>query len=217
MSVRPIVVLAVLAGLTLGATSSLAADGMSSGKPANGMALSLFLYGRDVPLPVLTPLQQAVVGVGAGLSGKMGSSAHWAWNLSGGFGVGSVKGETSSGGVTTTDELSLSEWEARLGMDYWTDCCDEYFYCGPGLIYMSNKLTEKSTGSPDIEFDPIKVFGIDPHAGGAVKCGSSASIFGDMDVALGYASYKQTTAGVEDKLTGWFHSVGWHGGVRIGF
>jgi hypothetical protein len=215
MSVRFFAVLAVLAGLTLGAASSFAAGDMSSGK-ANGNGLNIFIYSRDVPVP-LSPitLKQGIVGIGAEFSGAAGP--HWAWNIGGGYGTGDAKSEvTPSGGPTDKTELSLSEWEARLGLDYWSDCCDQDWYCGPGLIYLSSKLTEKVTGAPDVEFEPMKVFGLNPRVGGAMHMGKS-SIFGGMDYVIGYGSFDQTITGTEEKITGWYTSVGWRGGVRIKF
>ena len=93
MSVRFLAVLAVLAGLTLGAASSFAAGDMSSGK-AHGNGLNIFVYSRDVPLPVsILTIKQGVVGIGAEFSGSTGP--HWAWNIGGGYGIGDVKTETT--------------------------------------------------------------------------------------------------------------------------
>ena len=211
MSVRSFVPFAALASIALCAAFAFAADG----KPANSWAGEFYLFTRDVPLPVLTPLKQGIVGVGYSMNGRLGGSPHWDWNASVDYGIGSMKSEATTGGVTTTDELALTSWAVRLGFDYWVDCCDEDWYCGPGFMYLSSSLTEKSTGNPDNKFDPFKIIGIDPHMGGAIRLSPNASLFGGIDMLLGYGTYDQTTAGTEDKLTGWFNSVGWRGGLRL--
>jgi hypothetical protein len=213
MSMKSYAPLAALASIALCAALAFAADG----KPANGMSGQFYLFTREVPLPVALPLKQAVVGVGFTLNGKLGSSPHWDWNAGFDYGIGDFKGETTTGGVTNTSELSLTSWSARLGFDYWSDCCDEDWYCGPGFMYQSTVLTSKNTGSPDDKFDPIKVIGFDPHMGGSIRISPNAGLFGGMDMLLGYSSYDQTRSGTEDKFTGWVNSVGWRGGMRIKF
>lgn len=210
MSRKPLMSLTVILALTACAaiaSSAIAKEGGAS--ESSRLAGGVYVFTRDVPLPILTPLKQGVVGLGYEMNGRWGSSPHWGWNASFGYGVGSWKEE--SGG--TEDKLSLSHWEARVGMDWWDDCCDQEFYCGPGLIYMSSKLKEESTGNPDVELDPIKTIGLDARAGGQFHLGTNARMFGSMDAVLGSASYDENGT----KVSGWVNSFGWRGGVRFNF
>jgi hypothetical protein len=48
-----------------------------------------------------------------------------------------------------------------------------------------------------------------------MKIGSNTRVFGDLSQLIGYANYDQTITGAgERKITGWYTSTSWHGGVR---
>lgn len=211
MSMKSFAPLAALASIALCAALAFAAEG----KAGNSWGGQFYLFTREVPLPVALPIKQGVVGLGYTMNGKLGASPHWDWNAGFGYGIGNFKSESITGGVSSTSEISLTSWEARLGFDYWSDCCDEDWYCGPGFIYQSTELTSKNTGSPDQKYKPVKVIGIDPHMGGVIRISPNAGLFGAMDMVLGYMSYDETRTGTEDKLNGWVNSVGWRGGLRL--
>lgn len=186
------------------------------GGAANGFAGGIFIFDRDTPqLGVSFPAKMGIVGLGYEMTGKLGASPHWGWNASFGYGIGDLKEETSSAGTSSTDELSATHWEVRAGFDYWSDCCDQDWYCGPGFVYTSTKVTAKTTGSPDFDYEPVKVIGFEPRVGGQMKLGTNMRLFGTLSQLVGYASYDQTVSGVEDKVNGWFTSTSWHGGLRL--
>lgn len=205
--IAPLLVLASLGSPALAQRSRASEGGMYSG--------NLYLFNRDVPIPAALPFQQSVVGIGYELDGRFGAGSRWGWGLTGYYGFGSWKEETSSGGASSSDELSLSHYGFRFGFDYTFDCCDDGFYCGPGFDFSSTKLTEKSTGSSDNELKPIYLYGLDARAGGAIPMGGRLRLFGETSEFMGYASYDETRAGIEEKLNGWYRNTTWRGGLKI--
>ena len=203
-----------LAALALSASAALAGDG--AGMP--GWGGSVYLFGQNAPFTTTGafPTNIGIVGLGYEMTGRLGGG-HWGWAGAFGYGMGSIKDEVTSGGPTTTSEISATHYEVRLGMDYWDECCDEYWFCGPGLVYQSTKVTLKQTAAADQVSDPYKVFGIDPRAGGALKLGSGGMrLWGSMSMLLGRASFKDTsTPGTELKQSGWIVQPGWRGGLRF--
>ncbi len=215
MSRRILVSLLLVATTSFAVAPARAEEGKGG---ADGLTGGIYLFSRDVPLPTSPTLKQGIVGLGYEMTGKLGSSPHWGWNGSFGYGIGSwIEETTPSGGPTDKTELNLSHWEARLGFDYWDDCCDQDWFCGPALIYSSSKLKAKSTGSPDFDYEPVKTIGLDSRAGGQFHLGTNARMFGAMDMITGYSSFKQTETGTEVKIHGWSTSLGWRGGVRFHF
>lgn len=190
--------------------------GMNSGGggPTTGLSGGIFIFDRDTPIPSSISTKAGVVGLGYEMTGKWGTSPHWGWDASFGYGIGDLKIETSSATASTSDELSLSHWEVRVGWDYWSDCCDQDWYCGPGFIYTSTSGTEKRTATADLDLDPVKVIGFEPRVGGQMKVGNNMKVFGQLSQLVGHQSYDQTIAGEEDKITGWVTSTAWRGGVR---
>jgi hypothetical protein len=177
---------------------------------------SIYFFGHNAPVSGGTaPAALGIIGLGYEMTGRLGAG-HWGWAVGGGYGIGGFKDKVTGSTTTSTDEISLTHYEIRLGFDYWDDCCDEDWYCGPGFVYESTTLTIKQTGFPDDKLKPYSVYGFDPRAGGAIKLGSSnMRLFGQMSMLLGYGSYKQTGTLAELKQTGWFVEPSWRGGLRF--
>lgn len=211
---RWLVGLAVLAALVGATRSALAADGDSAPKWAGG----IYLFTQDAPVPsVLTggvSPSTGIVGLGYEMNGRWGGSSHWGWNGSFGYGIGGIKDKQSDITGSSEDEITFTHWQVRLGMDYWNDCCDEEWYCGPGLIYMSTGGTLKSTGSPDFDLEPMKVIGLDSRVGGQMKMGARTRLFGGMSMMFGRSSWEQTESGTKFEENGWVTSYSYRGGIR---
>jgi hypothetical protein len=205
---------AALAAIACFATAAHAMrDESSKGAPRFG--LSAYLFGHNAPvLGGTAPVTLGLIGLGLELNGGLGQG-HWGWAAGGGYGVGGFQDKVTGPSLSSTDEIDLTHYEIRVGFDYWDDCCDEYWYCGPGFVYESTTLTIKSTGQPEDKFKPYSVYGIDPRAGGAIKLGATMQLYAEMSMLIGYGSTKETNpSGAEFKQTGWFTQPGWRGGLR---
>jgi hypothetical protein len=214
MLLRRMIPIFALAALAFSASFALAGGGSSGSGAPNGWAGNIYIVSRDAPLPTSSLIKGGIVGLGYEMTGKWMSSPHWGWAASFDYGIGDLKETNTSGGISSTSELSLSSWSARFGWDYWDECCDEDWYCGPGFMYMSTSATDKSTGSPDQKINPLNVYGLDSRAGGAVKLFNNTRLFGSWDMLVGYGSYDQTQSGTETKLNGWFTATSMRGGLR---
>lgn len=214
MSRRILVGLVVFAA-ALGATP--AAVAKEGGDASNRFAGGIYYFAVNTPVPsVLGGFSPSVgiVGLGYEMTGRWGSSPHWGWNGSFGYGVGGIQETQSDPTGSNIDELTFSHWEVRLGMDYWDDCGDQTWYCGPGLVYGSTGGTIKSTGSSDFDLDPIKTFGLDARAGGQLHLGPKAHLFGGMSILVGRSSWEQTESGTKFEENAWTTSYAYRGGIR---
>jgi hypothetical protein len=212
--VRPTPILGMTL-LVLGSFASPTIAAESSGGPVLGG--SFYVFTRDVPIPFLAPIKQGVVGLGYQMTGKWGTSPHWGWTAGLEYGVGDFKIKQTGGGPSNVDEQTLTNWLVRGGFDYWSECCGLDWYCGPGVSYQSTKMTLKSSGSPDDELEPMKLYALDVHAGAIHDLSGRMKAFGEMGTALGVGSWEQTETGVTTKLNGWFNTMTWRGGLRYAY
>ena len=209
--------LVVLAAVLGAATAAVAKQGDDA---SNRFAGAIYAFAADTPIPsVLASVSPTVgiIGLGYEMTGGWGGSPHWGWNGSFGYGIGGVKEKQSDPTGSVTDELKVSHWEVRLGLDYWGDCCDQTWYCGPGLVYMSTGGTIQSTGSPDFDLEPIKTFGLDARAGGQLHLGRKARLFGAMSILAGRSTWDQTDSGTTLEETAWVTTYSYRGGLRWSF
>jgi hypothetical protein len=183
---------------------------------SNHFAGGVYYFAANTPIPSVLALSPTagIVGLGYEMTGRWGGSPHWGWTGSFGYGIGGVKQKQSDPTGSNTDELTLTHWEVRLGMDYWDDCCDQTWYCGPGLVYMSTGGTIQSTGSTDFDVDPIKTFGLDARAGGQLHLGRKARLFGGMSILAGRSSWDQTESGTKFEENAWVTTYAYRGGIR---
>jgi hypothetical protein len=214
MSRRWLIGIITVAAVVLTCGVASAKNGMGGGNGSSSQFDGgIFLYQREAPSPP-DGGKNGIVGLGYEMTGRWAGSPHWRWNASFGYGLGDWKAEATTGGVSSTQEFSYTSWEVRLGWDYWSDCCDQQWYCGPGFAYMSTKATEKETGAADFDIEPMKVYGFEPRVGGQMKVGTKMSVFGGTSMLIGYGSYDQTVGGDELKVTGWFTALSWRTGLR---
>lgn len=211
---RWIVGLAVLAALG-GASAALAADGDAAPRWAGG----IYLFTQDAPVPAIVGIgaRTGIVGLGYEMNGRWGGSPHWGWNGSVGYGIGGFKEKQSDITGSNEDEITFTHWQVRLGMDYWSDCCDQDWYCGPGLVYWSTGGTIKSTGSPDFDLEATKVFGVDSRVGGQIKIGTRTRLFGGMSMMFGRSSWEQTESGTKFEENDWVTSYSMRSGIRFNY
>jgi len=177
---------------------------------------SVYLWGGDTPIPT-TLGKEGIIGLGYQLDMGMGPNSHWAWSANFGYGIGDLKEKITGPVTSTTNELSMSSYEIRLGADWWNDCCDKLWYCGPGFVYQSTSVTAKSTGNPDFDYKPFYTYGLEARLGGTIPMGKKWSLFGQTAESLTYGSYSQTESGTKEELTGWFTNWKWRGGVYMGY
>jgi hypothetical protein len=118
-------------------------------------------------------------------------SDDYAFTFGGSIGFGSIKQEDS--GPTPGDfEYALSGYRFRVGGDRVGQVGDRFtIYLGPGIEYQSAKITQKETGSPDIESESATTFGINGRIGGVMKLSESVGIVGEISNSLGFASYEE--------------------------
>ncbi len=214
---RILIGLVVLAAVLGAVTAAVAKEGDDS---SNRFAGGIYYFAADTPIPsALASVSPTVgiIGLGYEMTGRWGGSPHWGWNGSFGYGIGGVKEKQSDPTGSITDELTFSHWEVRLGMDYWDDCCDQTWYCGPGLVYMSTGGTIQSTGSADFDLDPIKTFGLDARGGGQLHLGQKARLFGGMSILVGRSSWVQTESGTRFEENAWITAYAYRGGIRWSF
>jgi hypothetical protein len=177
---------------------------------------SFYAFNRNVPLPSFNFSPVGVIGVGYELRHRLATGSRWSWSASGEYGLGGIKDQLTSAGTTSTQELSVTNWSARLGMDYWHDENDDYF-SGPGIRYVSTTTTFKSSGGPDDKLKPFGLIGADVRVGGSVPLSGGVKLFGQASEFMGYGSYDETKSGDEQKFTGWFAMHTWSGGLRVKF
>ncbi|MBI1797966.1 MAG: hypothetical protein HYR74_13070 [Candidatus Eisenbacteria bacterium] len=210
--IRRTVTVIIIAAVALTANVALAKDQGTGAAPV--WAGSVYAFSHEAPTTNFA--SQAVIGLGYEMVGAMSKGSHWGWAIGGGYGIGGLKDESTSGSFSTTAQSTLTFYELRLGFDYYDDCCDEDWYCGPGFFYSSTNQTFKQTGNPDVKFDPVREYGFDPRIGGSMKLSDSLRLFGSTSMRIGYSSWDdKLTPGSESKLTGWRFDPTWRGGLSI--
>ncbi len=203
----------VLAPLLLASLAPVATAGSKNGQP--DLSGGLYLFSRNVPVAGSTSgtFNAGILGLGYQMNGRLGSTTPWGWSVNAGYGLGDEKA-TFTSVTSSTNEVSLSHWDVRLGLDYYRDCCEDDFYCGPGLTYMSTTPTFKSTGNPDDKLKPTHLYGFDARLGGSIPLAGNMRLYGETSSFLGYGSYDETRGAEELKTTGWYTLETWRGGFR---
>ena len=159
----------------------------------NSPAIDFFIPSRDL------------IGARYQVQVPIGQNHRWVVSPGMSFGYGHWKDEQTSPPPTFTSQTSASYWDAMLDLLYRHGCCDdEDFYCGPGLFYTSQTLTEKLSGAQDTKYDPYKTFGLQLTVGGGIPIGSRFEMTGSVMERAGTTSFHPKLAGgQEQKFSSW--------------
>jgi|GEM_PF-5150048 len=179
-------------------------------------ALRILLFGGSTPLLNASggSTDAAILGGGAQVNLPIGSGHRWSLAPGATFGRGHESNTQTSVGSTTESSVDIYTLAAFLDWMFDDDCCDDDWYCGPGIYYSDTWANDKFTGVPETKIKGIHSYGLQLTEGGGVHMNKTLVLFGGATQRIGFTSYDNKSSITEDKIHAITHAIQFEGGLK---